>query len=195
MKNICLFIVNLFLIIFGMLVSGCAPAMFTGFATSTYTIAKDQSINQSVNDLRIATAIKARLIKNALYSRVNVEVSNGRVLFVGKVRKETDIATVLNIAWEQSGVKEVINELEADPYTNTGFAEYSQDTWITTTIKSKLLTDKDIKSVNYIILTVDGAVYILGQARSERELKKVAIIAAGINGVKKVVDHSIIINR
>jgi osmotically-inducible protein OsmY len=66
-------------------------------------------------------------------------------------------------------------------------AEYSRDTWITSRIKAKTIINRDIKFVNYNIITSKGVVYILGIARTQEELDKVANISASIAGVKRVV--------
>jgi osmotically-inducible protein OsmY len=175
------------------LVSACLPVIFTGAAASVTELAKDRPKEEALKDFRIATAIKASFIKNnfrELYTKIKVEVVQGRVLYTGLIDKEEDMINAVQIAWDQEGVVEVVNELKVDK--NSGkfdIVQYTRDTMITSQIKSKTFLDRSIKFVNYTVITVNDVVYLFGIARSEEELQKVATIASNVNGVQKVVSH------
>ena len=175
------------------LVSGCLPAIFTGATASVVELAKDRPAAEALKDVRIASSIKASFIKNnfrELYTKIKVEVVQGRVLYTGVVDKEEDIINAVQIAWNQEGVVEVVNELQVNK--NSGkfdIVQYTRDTMITSQIKSKTFVDRSIKFVNYTVITLNDIVYLFGIARSEEELQKVANIASNVNGVEKVVSH------
>ncbi len=175
------------------LVSGCLPVIFTGATASVTELAKDRPKEEALKDFCIASAIKASFIKNnfrELYTKIKVEVVQGRVLYTGLVDKEEDIINAVQIAWDQEGVTEVVNELKVDK--NSGkfdIVQYTKDSMITSQIKSKTFLDRSIKFVNYTVITLNDIVYLFGIARSEEELQKVATIASNINGVQKVVSH------
>jgi osmotically-inducible protein OsmY len=173
--------------------SSCMAAVFTAATGSTIAIAKDRSIGGTIDDAKIATSIKAGFIKNnfrELYTKISVDVIEGRVLYTGTVDQDEDMITAIQIAWDQKGVKEVINELKVDKKSNHfDLVQFTKDSMITTQVKSKIFTHRDIKFVNYTIITVDNIVYLFGIARSEEELEKVGDIASKINGVEKVVSH------
>lgn len=176
------------------MLSSCLPVIFTAASGATFVAAKDQKVGQSVDDLAIATKIKASFIKNnfrELYSKISIAVVQGRVLFTGTVDKQADITQALAIAWEQPGVIEVLNELKVDPKNNYfDLLQYTKDTLITAQIKSKLLVYRDVKLVNYTVVTLNNHVYLFGIARSVEELKIVSEIAAKIRGVEKVISHA-----
>jgi osmotically-inducible protein OsmY len=176
-----------------LLVSGCLPTIFTGATASVVELAKDRPAGEALTDIRIASGIKASFIKNnfrELYTKIKVEVVQGRVLYTGVVDKEEDIISAVEIAWKQEGVVEVVNELKADKKSGKfDIVRYTRDTMITSQIKSKTFLDRSIKFVNYTVITLDDVVYLFGIARSEEELQKVANIASNINGVEKVVSH------
>ncbi len=180
-------------VLLSFLVSACLPVIFTGAAASVTELAKDRPKEEALKDFRIATAIKASFIKNnfrELYTKIKVEVVQGRVLYTGLIDKEEDIINAVQIAWDQEGVVEVVNELKVDK--NSGkfdIVQYTRDTMITSQIKSKTFLDRSIKFVNYTVITVNDVVYLFGIARSEEELQKVATIASNVNGVQKVVSH------
>ncbi|GAB4166972.1 MAG: BON domain-containing protein [Rickettsiaceae bacterium] len=175
------------------LVSGCLPVIFTGAAGSALELAKDRKAGDALSDVRISSAIKAEFIKKnfrELYAKIKVEVVVGRVLLTGTIDKEEDAITAVQIAWDQEGVTEVINELKVDKNSSTfNLVQYTRDALITSQIKSKTFMNRDIKFVNFTVVTINDVVYLFGIARSEDELTKVAEIAANIHGVQKVVSH------
>ena len=175
------------------LLSGCLPTIFTGTAGSMMEFAKDRKAGDTLTDVRISTAIKGEFIKKnfrTLYSKIKIEVVQGRVLFTGIISKKEDAITAIQIAWNQDGVVEVINELKLDKNNgNFDLVQYTRDTLITSQIKSKIFMNRDIKFVNYTIITINDIVYIFGLARSEEELQRVASIASNIHRVQKVVSH------
>jgi len=174
--------------------SACLPAIFTAATTTGIAASKDQPLSETLNDSRISAGIKANLIKNNfrdLGAKIKVEVSQGRVLLTGNIQKEPDALKAVEIAWNQKGVKEVINELKVNKNSNHfDLAQYTKDSMITTQIKAKNLVRKDIKFANYTVLTIDNIVYLFGVARSEEELEKLASIASKIKGVEKVVCYA-----
>jgi osmotically-inducible protein OsmY len=191
MKNVYSNVVMLILSMF--LLSGCLPTLFAGAASSTLAFAKDRRAVDTLTDVRILTAIKGVFIKNNfrnLYSKIKIEVVQGRVLYTGSIEKDEDAITAVQIAWNQEGVVEVINELKVDKNSNKfNIVQYTRDALITSQIKSKTFMNREIKFVNYTAITLNDVVYLFGIARSEEELEKVASIASNISGVKKVVSH------
>ncbi len=191
MKNIYSNLIALF--ISTLLLSGCLPTLFAGAASSTLEFAKDRPAGDTLTDVRISTAIKGAFIKNNfrnLYSKIKIEVVQGRVLYTGNIEREEDAITAVQIAWNQQGVNEVINELKVDKNSNKfNIVQYTRDALITSQIKSKIFMNRDIKFVNYTVITINDIVYLFGIARSEEALEKVANIASNISGVQKVVSH------
>lgn len=191
MKNVRLNITLLTLSVF--LLSGCLPTIFAGAAGTTMEFAKDRPAGDTLTDVRISTAIKGAFFKNNfrnLYSKIKIEVVQGRVLFTGDIDKEEDAITAVQIAWSHEGVTEVINELKVNKSSNKfNIVQYTRDALITSQIKSKIFMNRDIKFVNYTVITINDVVYLFGIARSEEELEKVASIASNISGVQKVISH------
>ncbi len=173
--------------------TSCLPAVFTGAAGSAMEFAKDRPASETLTDTRISAGIKAEFIKKDfrdLYTKIKIEVVQGRVLLTGAIDKEEDAVKAVEIAWNQKGVTEVINELQVDKNSrHFDLLQYTRDTMITSQIKSKIFMNRDIKFVNYTVITINDAVYLFGIARSDEELEKVANIASNVYGVQKVVSH------
>ena len=66
-----------------------------------------------------------------------------------------------------------------------GLGEASNDTWITTKVRSQLLTSDLVKSSNVKVTTENGEVFLMGLV-TEREAKAAADIASRVSGVKRV---------
>jgi osmotically-inducible protein OsmY len=63
------------------------------------------------------------------------------------------------------------------------------DSFITARVKSNILFNGDVKSINYSIKTVGATVHIMGIAQNQAELDKVLAAARGTSGVKKVISY------
>lgn len=187
-------ILNIFGLTLALLsLSGCLQTVFTGAAGSAVELAKDRNAKQALTDARISAGIKADLIKSGVreyFTKIKVDVVDGRVLLTGSIEKDADALKAVEIAWNQKDVEEVVNELKVDEKSDHfSLAQYTRDVMITSQIKSKTFIDRQVKFVNYTIVTVDNVVYIFGIARSEEELAKVADISSNVRGVERVVSH------
>ncbi len=169
--------------------SGCARTLIGAGATAGTVAMEERGISGVADD----TAIRLRL--NALYSedderlwrKIGLQVYGGRVLLTGALDTPEMQSRAVRLAWQADGVTEVINEIEV--VKSGGIGGYSRDTWITTQLKSKLLFDKNVSSINYSIDTVRGKVYLIGIAQSRQELDRVINHARSIDYVQKVVSY------
>lgn len=179
------------------LLSGCMVGAFVGAASTTMTLASSKTVGESVDDAVISSKIEATFIKDGfrnLYTQIKTSVSQGRVLYTGKVASENDMIKAVDIAWRQNGVKEVINYLKIDENSNKFDAsQYAKDCFITTRVKTGMLGKKNIKFSNYTVITSDNVVYIFGISRSEEELNEVSSIASVIAGVEKIVNSAVVV--
>lgn len=181
------------LILLSLMLQGCLPTVFGATAGTAIAASKDRSIGGAIDDATIAAKIKKDFVSEGfreLYTKIDVEVMNGRVMYAGSVKTEEDILKAVEIAWKPNGVREVINELHVDEKSSYfDAAQYSRDSWITSQIKARTIMHRDIKFVNYTVVTLKNIVYLFGIARSEEEVEKVANIAAETKGVEKVISH------
>lgn len=183
--------------------SGCVgpTLLFGGAAGAGVALSKEKTLGNAVDDSSLWTRIKKALLEHnkeipGIMTDISVEVLEGRVLLTGKLDSADDRLKVLKIVWEQNGVKEVINEIKLNSQTNkTTFSQYTKDTWITTQVKAKLLANKEIRSINYNVETIDSVVYILGIARSDVELEQVRFCAEQVSGVVKFVSYVRVVGK
>jgi osmotically-inducible protein OsmY len=173
--------------------SGCVPVLVTGAATTTGVVAaQERSAGNAVDDAGIKITLNSLFFNHDigdLYKNVNIHVTEGRVLLTGAVNKPETKEEATKLAWQAKGVREVINEIQANG--SVGIGDYARDTWICAQIRSKILLEKNVRSINYNVESVNGIVYLLGIAQDEEELRKVTYIASTTSYVKQVVSHVI----
>ncbi|GHA54199.1 BON domain-containing protein [Photobacterium aphoticum] len=117
-------------------------------------------------------------------TRVNAVSVEGKVLLVGQAvnqgiseQLEQQVRAIPNVSW-------VYNELQIRPLPQLG--EVSQDSWITTKVKSQLIASKRLRDISIKVITEGQAVYLLGYVTAEQG-DVAADITRNVSGVKKVV--------
>jgi osmotically-inducible protein OsmY len=174
-----------------LLLSGCLPAIIgTTIATGLITKTQDRDTKEIKGDTEIWVSIKNKFIQyntKDLFSKVNVKVNEGRVLLSGNVKKINTKFLAEKIAWIPNGVMDVINEIEIQEQYK--IKDITRDGLITTKVKTRLALEKEIKSNNYKIHTVNGIVYVIGITKSKYELSRALDLISQISGVRKVVNY------
>jgi osmotically-inducible protein OsmY len=172
------------------LVSGCIPALVAGGTETAVVVAQERSVGNAVDDASILVQIKNLYLKQDtkdLFANVEIKVVEGRVLLTGNVDKADSQIEAVRLAWQVNGVKEVINEIQIND--QAGIWNYTRDVWISTQVKSRLLLEKGVRSINYSIITVNQVVYIMGVAQDQTELDKVTKVASTTSYVQRVVSY------
>lgn len=156
--------------------TGVAASQERGIVTS----AKDSAISVQIQELWFRTNYE-------MFGKLSTSVSEGRALLTGKVQDPEMRVEAVKLAWQVDGIAEVINEIEV---VNTGsLADSARDFWITTQLRGHLTFDKDIRSINYSIDTVNGTVFLMGIARNQAELDRVTNHARNLAYVRRVVSY------
>ena len=170
--------------------TGCPALVLGGAAKAGSVVAQERSVGSTVDDTAIWTKIKSLYLqKNVdyIFSTVNVEVKEGRVLLTGTVDNPEHRVEAVRLAWQPVGVKEVINELQITD--KSSLSNDANDYWINTQVNTKLLFEKNVRSINYTVDTINGVVYLIGIAQNEWEMKQAALVASRVKGVKRVVSY------
>ena len=170
--------------------TGC-PALILGGAAKVGSVAaEERSVGSTVDDTAIWTHIKSLYLqKNVdyIFATVNVQVNEGRVLLTGTVDNPDHRVEAVRLAWQPVGVKEVINELQITD--KSSISDDARDFWINTQVNTKLLVEKNVRSINYNVDTINGVVYLIGVAQNQWEMKQAALVASKVKGVKRVVSY------
>tara|TARA_B100000614_G_scaffold49622_1_gene42572 strand:- start:2384 stop:3037 length:654 start_codon:yes stop_codon:yes gene_type:complete len=168
---------------------GCVVAAVGTAGAIGITAAQDKTMGQALDDANVSNQIKAKLLSenSEKYAEVDVEVANGLVLLSGRVNFPEDRVRAEGIAWSAALTKDVANEIKIEP--PGGFIANISDEVITGRVRARLIGSKTVKSLNFNIETYDGIVYLMGTARTAKELKKAAEEASVVAGVKQVVSY------
>jgi osmotically-inducible protein OsmY len=172
---------------------GCAGVLIVGglgaAAGGGYAVAQERGVNGAVDDVALKTDIEAGLTNQdpQLQAGINTTVFGGRVLLTGRVANPEMKAAAAQIAGRTHDVRALYDEIEVAP--PSGAWDDANDAWITTRVRSQMVVDPDVRSVNYTIDTANGSVYLIGSARSQAELDRAAQIARYVPGVRRVVSY------
>ncbi len=173
---------------------GCVVAAVGTAGALGITAAQDKTMGQALDDANVSNQIKAKLLSenSEKYAEVDVEVANGLVLLSGRVNNPEDRVRAEGIAWSAALTKDVANEIKIEP--PGGFVANLSDELITGRVRARLIGSKTVKSLNFNVETYDGIVYLMGTARTAKELKKAAEEASYVTGVKQVVSYVRLLN-
>ena len=169
--------------------TGCS-LMVAGLAVVTGAVValQERSVGDVIDDAAILIKINKELFQQGMFSSITVRVSEGRVLLTGTVDSPDKRLKAERVAWQQSEVKEVVNEIAVDKDEVT-LKEVAVDSAISAQIKARMVAHAGIKSVNYSVNTVGGVVYLMGIAQSQKELNSVIGISKRVKGVKQVISY------
>ena len=174
--------------------SACAPLVVGGAAATTAVVATDRRSSGTQLDDQNATFRAENQISQKLGegARVNAMVYNGQMLLTGDVPTEAAKAEAGTIAQGVQKVRSVSNQLTVGPAAS--FTTRSNDTWITSKVKTALINTKFVPSGTIAVTTDKGAVYLMGKV-TQAESEYAANAAADVGGVTKVVKLFEIISR
>lgn len=173
----------------GVLVAGSGCSSPTAILDAATTVAEDRSMKRVRDDVAIKIDINAKMLARKyrdLFLEVSTNVYEGKVMLTGTVKTAGERRRATLLAAEVEGVKHIFNELQVAEGSIEGTAS---DLWIETKLKARLVTERQVRSINYRWRAVNGVVYFIGAARSRAELVRVIEIARDTRGVNKVVTH------
>ncbi len=158
-------------------------------ATAGIAASQEGGLGRAVDDAGIQIAINDLWFKYSVeaFRKLDLTINNGRVLVTGVVQNPEHRVEAIRLAWQPKGVQQVINEIRVAE--STGITGFAKDTWITTRLRGAMTLERDVESINYSIDTVQGTVYLMGYANSQKELNRVVQLARTISGVQSVVSY------
>lgn len=169
-------------------VSGCSNVLTATRDNPIETNQGTRTLGSALDDPLIETRVSVNVAKAnpALEndSHIVVVSYNGVVLLAGQTPRADLKTQAEQVANQVQGVRRVHNELQVLP-PSSGLAR-SNDTWITTKIKTQMLANKDVPSSRIKIVTENGSVFLMGLV-TRQEAQNAAQVAQGTAGVQRVV--------
>ena len=139
----------------------------------------DDSIMQKNLQARLALNEKKYLIK------LSVKVLDGRIFLRGTVDEPEEKLIITKMAWETKGARSVNNNIKIKK--KFSFKSSAQDVLITSQLKTALIFNKDVKSANFNIETINKKIYVFGIARDDNEKKEIIQEAKLIVDVDEII--------
>ena len=183
---------TIFLLLASVSLSGCASAVIGVGTAAVAASTTEKGFSTSVADTQIRAKLTDRFFKSnlSLVTAVDISVNDGAVLLTGKVKTPEDKILVTKLTWEVRGVREVVNELQITD--SSSIKDIAKDLAASATLRTKLITDGDISSLNFSIDVVNGTIYLSGVAANANEMKHVVAHARDVRYAQRVVNYIIL---
>ena len=173
------------LLLISALLTGCVAAVVAG-AASSLVVYDRRTVSMIEKDARIFHLIHTELVRDPRFhnSRIVVSSFNEVVLLVGQTPSASLRLVAEKVAKQTANVKRVYNEITIDyPLSLT---QQSKDTWITSQVRTSMLSRKGLESGSIRVITENAVVYLMGIATTEQANLSVDV-ARQVPGVRKVV--------
>ena len=166
---------------------GCVPMFAVGTAAGTgaYISEDRRTSGMFIEDEGIELK-GSRRIYQQFGDKVHINITsyNRMVLLTGEAPTDTIKADIEKLIMGVDNVRKIFNEIAVSG--NTSLASRSNDTLITSKVKTRFLTERKFQINHVKIVTENEVVYRLGVV-TRQEADNAAQIASSTSGVKKVV--------
>ena len=180
---------NLFLIfLLSILLNSCVGASSGGIFGTGVSVALDpRTLGTQIDDSIMQKNLQARLTLNdkKYLIKISVKVLDGRIFLSGKVEAPEEKLKITKMAWETKGARSVKNNIiikQKFSFKNTAI-----DILITSQLRTALILNKNVKSANFNIDTINQKTYVFGIAHSEEEKKEIIQEAKQIVDLKEII--------
>ena len=160
----------IFVILFGIILSGCVGVSSQGIFGTGVSIALDpRTVGTQIDDsIMQKNLIGKMVIKDKKYLiSVKSKVLDGRIFLTGKVDNPEEKLQLTKLAWEIKGARSVRNDIKIKEEFN--FQRSAKDILITSQLRTALIFNKNIKATNYQIDTYKKKIYVYGIALTSEE--------------------------
>jgi osmotically-inducible protein OsmY len=145
------------------------------------------SLGTDLDDFQIETAVGVNIKKaHPLLesAHINVHAYNGVVLLTGEIPTDDVRGIAGDTARKFRGVRQVHNELQVQG--STTWISRSNDSWLSTKVKSKMIAYTDIPAGKIKVIAENGTVYLMGILPQD-VAERAARVASATKGVRRVV--------
>lgn len=167
------------------MLTSCVAAVVAG-AAGGLVVYDRRSMVMIERDARIFYLVHKAIASDPRFhhSRIVVTSFNQVVLLVGQTPTASLRVLAEKIAKDTPNVSRVYNEITIEPPTT--FGQRSKDTWITSQVRTKMMTKKGLESGSIRVVTENGVVYLMGIV-THQQADLAVDVARHVDGVQKVV--------
>lgn len=177
------------LLVFGtvLLLQGCAAAVVAGTAGAVTAANDRRTIGSQIDDNNIEIKSSIAISENERlhkFANVNVISVNGIVLMIGQVANAEMKDEAQRAIEGVDGIRKIHNQIRIG--SNIGMSTQTHDSWLTSKVKTQLLTTESISSNNIKVVTENGEVFLMGLV-SDSEANLAVDVARNVSGVERVI--------
>jgi osmotically-inducible protein OsmY len=167
------------------LLNACFPVVAGGVGAGALMADDRRSSGIYIEDEEIELKASNRITEK-LKDRVHVNVTsyNLTVLLTGQAPDEETKNSIGEVAKGVPNVRQVFNEIAIG--APSSFSERSNDTYITTKVKARMVDAQKFHANHVKVVTEAGVVYLMGLVK-HKEADDATDIASTTSGVKRVV--------
>jgi osmotically-inducible protein OsmY len=165
---------------------GCFPVVVAGAAGSVAVASDRRTVGTVFDDSGIELKVYAKLKEYEEYTASHIVSTsyNNNVLLTGQTPYPNYRRKAGEIVRDVPKVINVYNEIQIGAPTT--LSTRSKDSWVTSKVKSSILTQSNVNPARIKVITENGTVYLLGLV-THNEADNAVSLARTISGVKNVV--------
>ncbi|NNN44472.1 MULTISPECIES: BON domain-containing protein [Vibrio] len=168
------------------ILSGCAGLFVAGAATTVNIATDPRTTTEIWQDQNLALEITGLSNKPPYRGemRITAYAFRGSVVLIGQSLNTELLNQFIQQAKQIKGVNKLHDQVRiTEPLS---FAKISNDSWVTTKVKSALLAKSELNGVKVSVITEDREVFLFGYIT--REHAEIATdVARHVSGVKQVI--------
>ena len=177
------------------LLNSCVGSSTSGVFGTGVSVALDpRTLGTQIDDSIMQKNLQARLalFEKKYILKISVKVLDGRIFLGGKVEKPEEKLQITKMAWETKGVRSVKNNI----FIKEKFSliNATKDVLITSQLRTALIFNKNVKSANFNIDTVNQKTYVFGIAINEDEKKEIIQEAKQIVDLKEIITSILLVS-
>ena len=186
---------NFVILFFLVFLNSCVGSSTSGVFGTGVSVALDpRTLGTQIDDSIMQKNLLARLAltEKKYLLKLSVKVLDGRIFLGGKVDEPEEKLKITKMAWETKGTRSVKNNINIKK--KFSFKNVAKDVLITSQLKTALIFNKNVKSANFNIDTVNQKTYIFGIAHDENEKKEIIQEAKQIVDLKELVTSILLVS-
>ena len=186
---------NFIILFFLFLLSSCVGSSTGGVFGTGVSVALDpRTLGTQIDDSIMQKNLLARLAltEKKYLIKISIKVLDGRIFLGGTVDEPEEKLKITKMAWETKGARSVKNNIAIKQ--KFSFINATKDALITSQLRVALVFNKNVKSANFNIDTINQKTYVFGIAHDKNEKKEIIEEAKQIADLKELVTSILMVS-
>lgn len=174
------------------LLQGCVAATSVVVVTGATIASDERAFSTQIDDEALEIAISnAFFADDAISKQANLTatVINAHVLIVGQAPSSHIRDKAITIVNNTKGVKKVFDQIRIRKVTN--FSAQANDMWLTSKVKTTLITNQSLDATNIKVVTENAEVFLMGIVTKENADTAIELTrhTSGVSRVYKMFEY------